>query len=441
MRYLLRFILLLYILFQSTPMTFAQINTIVVGEAVQGEITVIQPIIAYSFDGRAGDVIYFYISPAQINQSFYGRLFDANNNLLIQTGAFPFIHNFTLPATQTYTLLIGNNNDETGAFTLLVDFYQPQSLSLDTTASGVLATNAHLGFYTLDVTAGALFRYSTTGENLGVSILDPNGELLVFTGTYDSPTLMLGQFTQTGHHVLITNTDLPTGVNYGIFLQAVEPIPLVAGTPVMGSSQVTDPPVFSFQSSAGKAWELNVIMPTNSDRRMFIAQLEGRPYWDAVIALDSGSGADGNPRIAPFIAPIDGTYYVWLEFLPYDTNIASYDYTVSLNSTTILSLAPDVELAQTITPQTGAQTFIYTSKTENERIELTIRLVSDTGRFELEVVSPEDNVVYVFGRSANAMTLDLTLPVVGLYRFTVNDVDYQPTELQFTIRLRQLQNK
>jgi hypothetical protein len=441
MRFVFRFILLFYLISLTTQVTIAQSNTIAIGDVTQGEITVIQPTIAYSFDGRAGDVIYFYISPAQIDQSFYGRLFDANNNLLIETGAFPFINNFTLPATQTYTLLIGNNNDETGAFTLLVDFYQPQSLSLDTTASGGLASNAHLAFYTLNVTAGTLFRYSTTGERLGVSILDPNGELVVFTGTYDSPLLMLGQFAQTGQHLLIINTDLPTGVDYGIFLQAVEPISLVAGTPVTGSRQVTNPPVFSFQSPAGKAWELNAMMSSGGDRRMVIAQLEGRPYWDAVIALDSGSGVGGNPRIAPFIAPIDATYYVWLEFSPYDNNITTYDYTVSISSTTILSLAPDVELAQTITPQTGAQTFVYTTTSENERIELTIRRVSSTGRFELEVVSPEDGVVYVFGRSANAMTLDLTLPVVGLYRFTVNDVDYEPTELQFTIRLRQLQNK
>ncbi|PJF27061.1 MAG: hypothetical protein CUN52_15035, partial [Phototrophicales bacterium] len=194
-----------------------------------------------------------------------------------------------------------------------------------------------------------------------VSILDPNGELVVFTGTYDSPLLMLGQFTQTGQHLLIIDTDLPTGVDYGIFLQAVEPISLVAGTPVTGSRQVTNPPVFSFQSPAGKAWELNAMMSSGGDRRMVIAQLEGRPYWDAVIALDSGSGVGGNPRIAPFIAPIDATYYVWLEFSPYDNNITTYDYTVSISSTTILSLAPDVELAQTITPQTGAQTFVYTT--------------------------------------------------------------------------------
>lgn len=440
MRFLSRFILVLSMAMLTIQVIVAQGDSIAIGATIQGEITATQPTMSYSFDGREGDVIYFYISPAQINQQFYGRLFDANSNLLIETGAFPFINNFVLPATQTYTLLIGNANNETGAFSLLVDFYQPQSLALDTTASGVLASSAHLGFYTLDVTAGTLFRYSTTGTSLGVSIVDPNGELVVFTGTYGSPLLMLGQFIQTGQHLVIINTDIPTGLDYGIFLELVEPIPLVAGTPVSGSNQVGDPPVFSFQSPAGKAWELNAIMPQDGDRRMFIAQLQDRFFWDVIIAGDVGSGANGNPRIAPFIAPADATYYVWLEFTSYN-NARQYDYEVLLSSTTILSLAPDIETTHTITPETGAQTFIYNTTTENERIELTIRRISNTGAIQLQLLSPFDEVLMLTGRGLNGGTFDITLPVAGVYRFIVNDVSYEPTGLQMTIRIRQLQNK
>ncbi|MCL4254542.1 MAG: hypothetical protein KJ043_12290, partial [Anaerolineae bacterium] len=296
------------------------------------------------------------------------------------------------------------------------------------------------GFYTLDVTAGTLFRYSTTGTSLGVSVLDPNGELLVFTGTYDSPLLMLGQFTQTGQHLVIISTDIPAGLDYGIFLELVEPTPLVAGTSVTGSRQIGDPPVFSFQSPAGKAWELNAIMPQDGDRRMFIAQLEGRFFWDVIIAGDVGSGANGNPRIAPFIAPADATYYVWLEFSSY-SNASSYDYEMLLSSTTILSLAPDVELTQSITPETGAQTFIYSTATENERVELDIRRISDVGDVWLQVLSPTDEVINFFGRGFNGGTFDMTLPIAGVYRFIVNDISYAPTELQITIRLRQVQDK
>lgn len=440
MRFLSRCILFIAMALFTVQITVAQTDSITIGTTVQGEITATQPTVSYLFDGREGDVIYFYISPAQINQQFYGRLFDATGNLLIETGAFPFVNNFVLPATQTYTLLIGNGNNETGAFSALVGFYQPQSLAFDTTASGVLDSSAHLGFYTLDVTAGTLFRYSTTGTSLGVSILDPNGELVVFTGTYGSPLLMLGQFAQTGQHLVIVSTDIPAGLEYGIFLELVEPTPLVAGTSVSGSRQITDPPVFSFQSPAGKAWELNAIMPQDGDRRMFIAQLEGRFFWDVIIAGDTGSGANGNPRIAPFIAPDDATYYIWLEFSSYN-NARQYDYEVLLSSTTILSLAPDVELTQTITPQTGAQTFIYNTTTENERIELSVRRISTAGDMQLQVTSPLDEVINFFGRGFNGGTFDITLPIAGVYRFVVNDVSYVPTELQFTIRLRQLQNK
>ncbi|MCL4256512.1 MAG: hypothetical protein KJ043_22335, partial [Anaerolineae bacterium] len=139
MRFLSRCILFVTMALFTVQLAVAQGDTITIGATIQGEITATQPTVSYTFDGREGDVIYFYISPAQINQQFYGRLFDANSNLLIETGAFPFINNFVLPATQTYTLLIGNGNNETGAFSVLVDFYQPQSISLDTTASGSLS--------------------------------------------------------------------------------------------------------------------------------------------------------------------------------------------------------------------------------------------------------------------------------------------------------------
>lgn len=440
MRFLSRFILVLGIAILTVQLAVAQGDTITIGAVAQGEITATQPTISYTFDGREGDVIYFYISPAQINQQFYGRLFDASNNLLIETGAFPFINNFVLPVTQTYTLLIGNGNNETGAFSVLVDFYQPQSITLDTTASGMLVSSAHLGFYTLDVTAGTLFRYSSTGASLGISILDPNGELAVFTGTYDSPLLMLAQFTQTGQYLVVISTDMVDGLDYGIFLELVEPTPLVAGTPVTGSRQIGDPPVFSFQSPAGKAWELNAIMPQDGDRRMFIAQLNDRFYWDVIVAADSGSGANGNPRIAPFIASADATYYIWLEFSSYN-NATNYDYEMLLSSTTILSLAPDIELTQTITPETGAQTFIYSTATENERVELDIRRISDVGDVWLQVLSPTDEVINFFGRGFNGGTFDMTLPIAGVYRFIVNDISYAPTELQITIRLRQVQDK
>mgnify|MGYP001266293062 FL=1 len=420
--------------------TFAQTQLITIGEPVIGEITTLQPTATYSFDGREGDVIYFYISPLQLNQSFYGRLFDANENVIAETTAFPFVRNFRLPATQTYTLLIGNNDNEIGGFQLLVDFYQPTSLVLDTSISDTLDSSAHLDFYTIDVTAGTLFRYSTSGVQLGVSILNPQGELHSFQGTYDSPLLMLSQFDQTGQYLIMMNTDIPEGLDYSLFLESVNPIPLTAGTSVTGSTQVTNPPVFSFQSPAGKAWELNALIPQDGDRRMFIAQLDGRLWYDILIATDSGSGANGNPRINPFIAPADATYYVWLEFSSYQ-NETAYDYEMLLSSTTILSLAPEVETTQTITPQTGALTFVYTTIADNQRIELSVRKISETGSISLQVLSPVDEIIFVAGRGMNGGVFDLDLPVTGLYRFVVNDIGYESPELVITIRLRQLQDK
>nr|MCU0481058.1 hypothetical protein [Anaerolineae bacterium] len=196
MRFISRFLIIFVISLLMVSVTHAQQQPISFGESVVGEITAVQPTVTYSFEGREGDVIYFYISPASLDQSFYGRLFDANSNIVAETTGFPFVHNVVLPATQTYTLLIGNNDNQTGSFQVLVDFYQPTPIVLDTALSGNLASSAQLDFYTIDAIQGQLFRYSTTGAQLGVSIFDPLGELYAFEGTYDSPLMMLAQFAQ-----------------------------------------------------------------------------------------------------------------------------------------------------------------------------------------------------------------------------------------------------
>ncbi|MDX2075916.1 MAG: hypothetical protein SFZ02_05760 [bacterium] len=441
MRLLSRLVIMLMISLLAVTVSHAQTQQIVLGEVQTGEITALQPTITYSFEGRKGDVIYFYAATMRNDQSFYARLFDASANLLIETGAFPFVHNFTLPETQTYTILVGNVDDETGGFWLLVDFYEPTSIVLDTETSNTLPTPAHLHFYPIDVQAGTLFRYTTAAQQLGVTLLNPVGELASFQGMYDNPALVISQFEQTGQYLFIISTNLPDGVDYRLFLESITPTPLTAGTPVTGSTQIVDSPVFSFQSPAGKAWELNAIFPQDGDRRMFVAQLDGRFWYDVIIATDSGSGPNANPRISPFIAPADATYYVWLEFNSYESTVTNYDYEILLSSTSIISLAPDVEISHTITPETGSQTFIYTTTAENERIQLEIRRVSATGAISLQIFSPVDDVVFVLGREMNGAVFDLNLPVIGLYRFVVSDIGYDPTELTITIRLSQLQDK
>ncbi|MDZ4671340.1 MAG: hypothetical protein SH821_10760 [Phototrophicales bacterium] len=441
MRLLSRFVILLTICLLSVTVIHAQTEQIVLGQAVRGEITAIQPTSTYIFEGREGDIIYFYVAAAQNNQQFSARLFDANSNLLAETTVFPFINNFTLPATQTYSLLISDPDNGTGAFTAIVDFYLPTAIVLNTELSGSFASPAHLQFFTIDAQADTLFRYSSTGTQLGISVIDPQGELSSFQGMYDSPLLMLSQFEQTGQYIFMVHTDLPTGGEYRLFLESVIPTPLVGGTPVTGSRQINNPPVFSFDSPAGKTWELNATLPSNGSRQMVIAQLDGRIWYDVIIAVDDGSGANGNPRISPFIAPADATYYVWLNYSPYANGVSSYEYELLLSSTTILSLAPDVETTHTITPTSGALTFVYSPAVENERIQVEIRRVSETGALTLQIVSPVDDVLLVNGRGMNGGVFDLNLPVMGIYRFVVNDIDYDPTELVITIRLSILQDK
>lgn len=417
-------------------------SLIAYGEVVNGVLTPANLSTTFQFSGIAGDVIYFYILRENFDAYFYGQLFDADFQLIAQTESYPFAMNIILPSTDIYTLTIGTSEPIGGAFSFLIDFYTETEIMLDTEVTNRLPSPVHLGFYRIEAQAGQLFRYTANGNSLGISLFAPTGELASFQGTYNSPRLLLSQFEQTGRYTFVVNNAEPQGVNYSLFVESVTPIPLTASQPVSGVGTAFNNPVFVFESPSGKAWELNgQINNLESERRIFVAQLDERFWWDIVLASDSGSGANNDLRVSPFIAPVDGKYYVWLEFYPYNNSQTAYDYTVTLNSTSLISLAPDIDVTTTITPQTGAQTFLYTTTADDERVQIEIRRTTQTGAIAVNVYSPTDLILSVSGLEMNSAIFDLDLPLAGTYRFLVNDIGYDSNELGFTIRLRQLQNK
>ncbi|MGB1286682.1 MAG: hypothetical protein ACPG7F_09140, partial [Aggregatilineales bacterium] len=114
-------------------------------------------------------------------------------------------------------------------------------------------------------------------------------------------------------------------------------------------------------------------------------------------------------------------------------------YSITLAPDSITRLVLDTPTSRTITPETGAQEFLYAGKA-GETVNILLSKESDSGSMNLLVVSPDDEVVNAGSRNAEFMSFVVTLPLDGEYEFIVSNIDYDTTsELAFTLELKPLE--
>jgi hypothetical protein len=91
--------------------------------------------------------------------------------------------------------------------------------------------------------------------------------------------------------------------------------------------------------------------------------------------------AAGFPRIEPFIAPEDATYYVVLEFDDYSDDDAVRDFSVTLAPSSLLSLSPGQPVEAKVTPETGNVVYAYHGKA-GEVVRVTLTGKGETGAWD-----------------------------------------------------------
>jgi len=418
-------------------------TTLEYGVPVTGELTALQNSINYTFTGTAGDTIYLTLCPQAEDADLMMRLFDPNVTLLseaIYIGDTWMIGPVTLPNDGAYTVQAGRPewSESIGVFSLMVERAALSPLTLDTETTGRLAHPNEIAFFTFDAQAGDLIELMITGVALGFTIYTPGGAELIRDGYADELRMDITALPEGGEYRLMFRTTEPSGADYRLLARRIIPIPLTPGEASIGTIQSQEMAYFTFDSLGGKPWRIEATLSEGGDRQMRIYQLEGREAWDTNIAVDYGSGPNGNPRIAPFIPPVDGTYYVGLSFRNWDEETATQsDYTMTLYAETILSLAPGVEITATIPVNGGDLTYFYNG-TAGETIRVTIARTSATGEPLLVVFTPiaEDVAVYFEGQQAHTGIFELTLPMDGTYRFVVGNEAYdEGNDLTFSLLL------
>lgn len=321
--------------------------------------------------------------------------------------------------------------DEGGEMTLLVQAVDMQSLTPGEPVSSILVSSNHLDFYTIDASADQLISYGATCDECTVSLFQPDGENFDSEGSYEDPGVYLAQLPLAGTYTLMLSAHHPN-MAYEVTVNFVEPQPLASGEATSATIGM-QPVYFSFESPAGKAWDISTDLPNVGDRELRVLYLaDGRAPWEAVVAFDQGSGPDGNARVAPFVAPQDGTYYVLAFYYDYSDVDTPTEGTILLQPASLLSLAPGMELQGAITPDSGPVTYLYEG-TAGEVINLTLERLSGEAGLSLDVIGPEDEVVRMGGLNAIRFQPTLVLPVGGTYRITVSAVTYEQPAITYSL--------
>lgn len=388
----------------------------------------------FSFEGKAGERVYFAVTTPNQGLILELRLFgpsgvfvgEDSDEFLTQVGPF------SLPEDGTYTASLFNR-EGTGEAYILVDHLLSTPIEAGNPIEGRLAQPGQMQAFTFEAEEKAILSYFLSALSAGISFIAPDGTAVIENGFYDDPGDRLTTLAAAGTYTLLIQTLALEGSDYTLNLRMIDPIPLASDETLSGAARESAPPVFQFESRAGKTWQLNtLISEEGGGKDLYIFEVDHFQTWEKIMAVDYGSGPNGNPRLEPFVAPVDGIYYVVLNFDNFDNDDDEFTYEISLAPSSIRFLSPGTSISGSTGQESGVMVQLYQGKA-GERLQISLRRDSDVGSLSMGVYSPEDEVAILGGRNVINAVFEVELPVDGVYRFEVRNADYAPTTLDFTI--------
>jgi len=405
-------------------------------EIVTAETSPIQPRFNFTFEAAGDEMVYLTLRGIDVRGDFDMRLFDAEQNLIAESRTFldsVLIGPLVLPADGIYIVNAGRPDwsEVDGEFELYLAGTTIEPFTVDSTIMGELRNHMSIDFYTLeDIEEGDILRWRTEISDGGLIIENGLEDGAIAEYFYDNPDILIHRIAVSEPHQVAIQTATRGGTGYEITANTVPVEDIQPNETLEITLDDDNLALLSFDSPAGKTWDILSDMPEAGDGFLALLDLVGRPPWDTLLRQDYGSGANGSPRIAQFIAPEDERYYVLVNFDDYTGTPATVN--VTLQSSTIFSLANGIEQTGTITPDTGDAQYQYTG-TAGEQIQVSFARTSEAGAPSLLLLSPEDEVINFYGRSVDSTQFTVTLPVDGIYVFLIRDVAYSPTAMDFSL--------
>ena len=397
------------------------------GESRMGIVTNDQPTFTLGFEGVAGDLIYIAALEESVPVEF--TLFSPGGGQLAQSDD-ALIKNLELGTDGLYTIEFARpeQSDEDGTFIAFLGLYEIKSLNVENEGwtlyyEGNLADTGALQQFEVDFEEGELVSMDLYAANSQIMVQSSTGEYILFEGTFDDPQIPLYRFPATDTYTLTVQTVEPGGSDFAFVVFRYEPIAITANEVLSGKLEESFPSTFTFETPAGKMWDINATLPLNGDRLLALYQFDGREYWEAQLITDEGSGPNGQPRIQPFIPDEDGTYLIALWYDDWDTEGELYDYELSVSPSTLLSIPNKSPISGEINNETGATLYAYQGNA-GQIIRVTFRRLSGDGDLALSIYSEEDEVATFMGRNATQSSFELELPLDGFYQFVIRNASY-----------------
>jgi hypothetical protein len=436
------FLIVLFLLAFGLPLASAQ-DELPLGSPITGSMTADEATFRYTFTGEEGQLIYAALSTPVEDLWLGMRLLASSGTLLSESEGYPLgtlLVPYSLPGTGTYTIEVSRIEDspaQAGQFTLFASTANLIPLTADDTLSGDLTTAGQGAFYSFDAEPGAIYQYHATGNNLLVSFIAPDGVYITDYNVGDTLVSGFNYIAEGGRYLLIIQSANSDGSHFSLRAHHAQPQPLVPGESVSGTMNESSPQLFQFESEAGEQWALSAIVPDAEYAAMIGIFRAGDPYYS--IGGDGGSGANGTPKVDPFIAPETDTYYVLLTFDDYTPADATRDYDLLLEASTVKTLLPGAKFDGSVSTDSGSQTYIYNGLA-GEQLRITLAKTGGEGWPYFFVEWVNGYLLYYEGYGVSNASFILDLPEDGQYFFTIRNANGEPSEIQYTLSLDQVNN-
>ncbi|MBF0480007.1 MAG: proprotein convertase P-domain-containing protein, partial [Candidatus Omnitrophica bacterium] len=349
------------------------------GVPIDGSISKVTEIKAYTFTATANDQVYLAIRDTTLKPNFeiQARIYDTAGNQIVQnwysdTGTL----SAKLLTTGTYYVYISDvNYDTIGDYQLNLQRMNnppnPIPIAYGVPIDGSISKVTEIKAYTFTATANdqvyLAIRDTTLKPNFEIQarIYDTAGNQIVQNWYSDTGTLSAKLLTTGTYYIYISDVNYDTIGDYQLNLQRMNnppnPIPIAYGVPIDGStSKVTEIKAYTFTADAGTQ-----IYLTYEDRI-------NKPNFEMHVILTNSSGSvlsdqwnDSKGMITTTLADL-GNYYIFIMDVNYDA-IGDFRLTLKDNIIRNVSVNPSF-----FNPALGQSTKINYTLTQNANVTIDI---------------------------------------------------------------------
>jgi YD repeat-containing protein len=418
--------------------SFADITgTISFGTSLTTTTTVPGQNARYTFSGTSGQ---------QMSMNLTGNTYTGCNAVVVSilksngssvgsagacTNGTGFMDSITLPATDTYTVLVNPQGATTGSVTVLLNTFADitGTISVGTPLTATTTVAGQNALYTFSGTAGQQTSVNMTGNTytgcnaVVVSVLQPNGASVGSAGACTGGTGFLDSITLpvTGTYTVLVN---PQGTTTGSVTVLINNFGDLSGTITVGTPLTVTTTTagqnarYTFSGTAGQQMSMNLSGNTYTGCNAVVVSIL-QPNGSSVGS--AGACTNGTGFMDSIKLPVTGTYTVLVN--PQGTTTGSV--TVLLNTFTDITGTISLGTPLTATTTVAGQNALYTfSGTAGQQMSMNLTGNSYTGcnAVVVSILKSDGTSVGSAGACTNGTGFmdSITLPVTDTYTALVN---------------------